>query len=261
MTLEADFVTHVPIPVVTITPREVSLEPYELGLEDIIQYNITNHGLIRADDVGFQLPTGRPFLEFSTDIEEFGSLEALTSIIVPVKVTRIEGREKRNVAACILYAIRVAYSYVCGDVQHRSATALLRGFGQVCGGSNGDGTGHRGRYRLIGPPRRSGDPTSISSTYTPTTIHCDNCLISAIGCLPIPLPGFSCFHFSFSLGYNFGSNPDRSPFNPTDIADWSSLIGCILSVIPVTAPISGLFCLPSLLRDCLGVDTTIGRRR
>ena len=261
VTLEADFVTHVPIPVVTITPREVSLEPYELGLEDTIQYNITNHGLIRADDVGFQLPTGHPFLEFSTDIEEFGSLEALTSIIVPVKVTRIEGREKRNVAACILYAIGVAYSYVCGDVQHRSATALLRGFGQVCGGSNGDGTGHRGRYRLIGPPRRSGDPTSISSTYTPTTIHCDNCLISAIGCLPIPLPGFSCYHFSISLLYNFRSNPDRFPFNPTDIADWSSLIGCILSVIPVTAPISRLFCLPSLLRDCLGVDTTIGRRR
>ena len=86
VTLEADFVTHVPIPVVTITPREVSLEPYELGLEDTIQYNITNHGLIRADDVGFQLPTGHPFLEFTTEIEDFGSLEALTSIIVPVKV-------------------------------------------------------------------------------------------------------------------------------------------------------------------------------
>ena len=52
VTLEADFVTHVPIPVVTITPSEISLEPYELGLEDTIQYNITNHGLIRADDVG-----------------------------------------------------------------------------------------------------------------------------------------------------------------------------------------------------------------
>ena len=252
VTLEADFVTHVPIPVVTITPREVSLEPFELGLEDTIQYNITNHGLIRADDVGFQLPTGHPSLEFSTDIEEFGSLDALTSIIVPVRVTRIEGREKRSTGSCRLYRIRVDYSYVCGVPQLRSATAVLRGFGQVCGG---------GRYRLIGGSGRGGDPTSISSTYTPTQIHCDKCLISAIGCLPIPVPGFSCYHFSFSLGYNYGSDPDSFPFDHTDVADWSSAIGCILSLFPVTAPISALFCLPSLLRDCFGVDTTIGRRR
>ena len=256
MTLEADFVTHVPIPVVTITPREVSLEPYELGLEDTIQYNITNHGLIRADDVGFQLPTEHPFLEFTTEIEDFGSLEALTSIIVPVKVTRVDGREKRNLASCIVYAIRVAYSYICGDIQHRSATAILKGFGQVCAGGGGIRGG--GRVSVVGPPRRRGDPTSISSTYTPTEIHCDKCLISAVGCLPIPLPGFSCLHLGFSLGYNYASDPDTSPFNPTDIADWSSVIGCIL---PIPAPISLILCLPSLLRDCLGADTTIGRRK
>ena len=265
VTLEADFVTHVPIPVVTITPREVSLEPYELGLEDTIQYNITNHGLIRADDVGFQLPTGHPFLEFTTEIEDFGSLEALTSIIVPVKVTRVDGRVKRNLAACIVYAIGVAYSYICGDIQHRSATAILRGFGQVCaGGGGGFGIGSGGgggRVLVVGPPGRRGDPTSIIYTYTPTEIHCDKCLISAIGCLPIPLRRFSCAHFSFSLGYNFGSNPNRLPFNPTDIADWSSAIGCRLSLIPGAQKIALIFCLPSLLRDCLGVDTTIGRRR
>ena len=61
-----------------------------------------------------------------------------------MKVTRIEGREKRSVAACIIYAIGVAYSYVCGDVQHRSATAVLRGFRQVCGGGGGDGSNGNG---------------------------------------------------------------------------------------------------------------------
>ena len=77
ITLEAYFETHVPIPVVTIIPTELSLEPYEPGLEDTIQYNITNHGLIRTDDVSFQLPDGHPFLEFSTDVEDIGSLDAL----------------------------------------------------------------------------------------------------------------------------------------------------------------------------------------
>ena len=268
VTLEADFVTHVPIPVVTITPQEVSLEPYELGLEDTIQYNITNHGLIRADDVGFQLPSGHPFLQFSTEIEEFGSLDALTSIIVPVKVTRIENREKRNVAACfgaLFYAIGVAYSYVCGDLQHRSASAVLRGFGQFSdcdfgGGGRGGGGGGvgGGRYRLIGSGGFAGDPTSSTSTYTPTAIHCDKCLFSAIGCLPPPLSYISCLQFSFSLGYNFGSDPTTLPFDPTDIAEWSTIIGCI---IPLPGPVSLLLCLPSVLRDCLGVDTRIGRKR
>ena len=94
VTLEADFETHVPISVVTITPLDISLEPYELGLEDIIQYNIRNHGLIRTDDVSLQLPTSHPFLVFSAEIEDIGSLEALTSIIVPVKV--VEWKEGRR---------------------------------------------------------------------------------------------------------------------------------------------------------------------
>ena len=48
--LEADFETHVPIPVVTVTPSEVDLEELEQGHVDSIQLNITNHGLIRADN-------------------------------------------------------------------------------------------------------------------------------------------------------------------------------------------------------------------
>ena len=68
---------------------DISLEPYELGLEDTIQYNITNHGLIRTDDVSLHLPTA--------EIGNIGSLYRSSDIhLVPVKVTRrVEGREKR----------------------------------------------------------------------------------------------------------------------------------------------------------------------
>ena len=277
VTLEADFVTHVPIPVVTITPREVSLEPYELGLEDTIQYNITNHGLIRADDVGFQLPTGHPFLEFTTEIEDFDSLDALTSIIVPVHVTRIESREKRNVAACVgalFYAIGVAYSYICGDLQQRSATAVLRGFGQFADcdfGVGGDGTGNGrindGRYMLVGPPvHNGGHPTSIISfTYTPTEIHCDKCVSSLLGCVPLPLGQSKCkcrriITSNRRIKKCIPLYEDPS-FDYRDIANWFDLIGCILSFNPQTKAISTLFCLPSVFRDCYGVDTRIGRRK
>ena len=50
-------------------------------------------------------------------------------------------------------------------------------------------------------------------------------------------------------------------FNFRDLADWSSLIGCILSYYPTAKPISRVFCLPAVFRDCLGADTTIGRRK
>ena len=292
VTLEADFVTHVPIPVVTITPRDISLEPYELGLEDTIQYNITNHGLIRADYVRFQLPTGHPFLEFSTEVEDFGSLDALTSIIVPVKVTRVEeDREKRNVGACfgaLIYAISVAYAYVCGDLQQRSASGVLRGYGQFADcDPGGDGDGDRGngrgrRYQLVGHNGPGGgrhgdvgngrggngpgggDPSFISFTYTPTEIHCDKCVNSLLSCSPLPFTDTNCHSLRIPTTsrrrIEIPIYTDTS-FNFRDLADWSSLIGCIISYYPLAKPISRVFCLPAVFRDCLGADTTIGRRK
>ena len=193
VTLEADFETHVPIPVVTITPRELSLEPYELGLEDIIQYNITNHGLIRADDIGFELPDSHPFLKFTTDIEDIGSLDALTSIIVPVKVTRIDGREKRNLASCVaalFYAVGVAYSYVCGDLQTREASALLRGLSHFS--DCGSGSGRRRPLQIV-QPRSVNFPSSnvvrpgIEEVpySTPTVINCKECIMNFLRCFKL----------------------------------------------------------------------------
>ena len=258
ITLEADFETHVPIPVVTITPTELSLEPYELGLEDTIQYNITNHGLIRTDDVSFELPDGHPFLEFSTDVEDIGSLDALTSIIVPVKVTRVEGREKRNVGSCVaalFYAVGVAYSYVCGTLQTRSASAVLRGFSQFsdCGG------GIR-PYRVVSPVGRvSGGndvrPAIQDVSYTPTRINCDSCITSALGCLPFPIPFFPCLHFAYSTV--------TSGFSLNDVADHAGWLSCQQAIRPakLLRKIVPFLCLPAVLRDCFGVSTSIGRKR
>ena len=265
ITLEADFETHVPIPVVTITPSDISLEPYELGLEDTIQYNITNHGLIRCDNVKFQLPTGHPFLEFSTDIEDIGSLDALTSIIIPVRVTRIDSREKRNIVSCVgalFYAIGVAYSYICGDLQERSASAVLRGFSQFsdCGR----------RYQVISPyginrGRTNAISPSIGETsYTPTQISCDKCLNSALGCLPIPIPYFGCINFGVSGLKDLIKSGLPPLVSFLDIANHMGWIGCVHQIFFRQIPIIGqLLCLPGVLRDCFGVQTglNIGRRR
>ena len=64
ITLEADFETNVPMPVVTIEPRELDMDVLQRGLVPVINFKLTNHGLIRADDVTFTLPKvdSHPFM-------------------------------------------------------------------------------------------------------------------------------------------------------------------------------------------------------
>ena len=66
VTLKATFETNVPMPVVTITPQELDLDVLQRGLMPVINFELTNHGLIRAEDVKFRLPSSNshPFMHF-----------------------------------------------------------------------------------------------------------------------------------------------------------------------------------------------------
>ena len=52
------------MPVVTIEPAMVNTIPFELEEIDTINFNITNHGLIRADNLRLNLPKNHPYLKF-----------------------------------------------------------------------------------------------------------------------------------------------------------------------------------------------------
>ena len=54
--LEADFEVDVPMPVVTIEPRKLDMEFLQAGHISTINFKLTNHGWIRAEDVKFTLP-------------------------------------------------------------------------------------------------------------------------------------------------------------------------------------------------------------
>ena len=54
--LESEFETNVPAPVVTVDPMYVDLEELETGLVERLTFNITNHGLIKANDLEIKLP-------------------------------------------------------------------------------------------------------------------------------------------------------------------------------------------------------------
>ena len=353
VTLEADFVTHVPIPVVTIEPREISLDPYELGLKDTIQYNITNHGLIRANDFVFQLPDGHPFLGFSTPITDLGDIEPLSSIIITVYVSHsIPGDEddgsrsrsggeppgedkddddddndndgedgpkmddNRNGrsengnrgdnsngngnggpedSSCIdtFYTLTGTFSYVCRVLQVRTTYAVVKrtsrssgicesfrgsGFGRTLGdggvGSVRSGGGGGFRYQfhgsgfgiILGGEGGGGGSfgsLSIDVTFSSRTpINCEMCLFSALGCLPVPIPLFSCLHFVVgTVQYGFSFN------NTADHASW---VACLQELHPsrLLRRITPFLCLPGVLRDCFGIDTSfdnlfdsLGRRK
>ena len=192
ITLETDFETRVPQPVVTVTPTEIELEELELGLVDTLQFNITNHGLIRAENVEFELPNDHPFLKFTTNANDLGSVEPLSSIIVSVQVSR-KTREKRYVT-WIVYIINIVYRYVCREEQLQRVpvvmkkqeyrpdvvTVLTEIRWPRCPGCYGGGGG--------GVPGFSFNGLSAS-----TPAFCNKCLQSILDCAPTPkFPGADC---------------------------------------------------------------------
>ena len=69
------------MPVVTIEPVEVNLIPYEEGKKTVMEFLLTNHGLIRADNVRFQLPQDSPSLKF-TQVVLFCCFRVLKNIYI-----------------------------------------------------------------------------------------------------------------------------------------------------------------------------------
>ena len=190
LTIEADFVTHVPVPVVTVTPREFDLEVLELGFISSIQLNITNHGLIRANDTSIELPNDHPFLEFSVPSRELGYLEPLSSTIVTIQISR-KKVEKRviplpAVLVPAVYAANILYSYICGDLQLRSIPILFKKEIIIQ-----PTTDSRPSVTLISNYYRNNCPScggrfTFSGYSSSTNAFCNKCVQAVIGCLNGP---------------------------------------------------------------------------
>ena len=238
VTIEADFETQVPIPVVTVNPTVIDLDELELGLVTSFQLNVTNHGLIRADNVSMQLPNNHPFLVFTAN-ERLGDIAALSSVIVVVETSR-RSIEKQIAPSCSSYSITFVYSYICGTRQIRSFYLTLQ-----------PSSLSRGEISCARPPRPSrptntpstgiiptrrviGDPSSAITEYTARTpLTCDDCLFSILlSCATIPLPPvYGCIPLIL-----FG-----------DITDAASWVQCLLG----NPWLGAVLCLRDVFRDCL----------
>ncbi len=83
--VEAVFETYVPIPLVTIEPEYVDLTAMVNG-ELQLDFTITNHGLINADDVTM-FSTGNDRFQIDILTEDLGPLPAGQSFVVPTIIT------------------------------------------------------------------------------------------------------------------------------------------------------------------------------
>ncbi|XP_053379664.1 uncharacterized protein LOC128548542 isoform X2 [Mercenaria mercenaria] len=212
--LESTFETYVPMPVVTLQPAQINTIPLEQEQTSTIEFTITNHGLIRADNVRFSLPTTHPYLNFEAVVDYIGSIAANTSIVVPVR-TKLKQREKRSTGSCV--SILLLYSFECSGIQTRSALSrLTRGdiSGRSCFGSIFHGHG-----------RLSGRGSGHASAYIASTALTCDCLQTFFkSCILAFLPGYGC---PLAL-YNFVT-ADHSSANVKDevLGMLDIVVGCL----------------------------------
>jgi len=133
------------MPVVTITPQVVNLDELEVAVtvagETSFTYEVTNHGLIRADNLVLELPTNHPFLAFNWEAP-LGDVDANSTVVVPVRVFRKPGTGRRRRASSGCYPGVASYSVECAGTKYSGIQLTFSG-GQPCG-SGGGGSGGGG---------------------------------------------------------------------------------------------------------------------
>ena len=146
--LTATFETNVPAAVVVASPSSVQLPEMQAGDVFNTEFKLTNHGLIRADDLRVVLPSDDEFFtyEFLGTVPE--SLPAKEFTIVPFRVTCVksldvdDGRGSGSGCTTYLTCCKTTYTYKCanGDTYtNTTRSCVSRRYGDSCGGSGGGG--------------------------------------------------------------------------------------------------------------------------
>lgn len=248
LTVEADFVTNVPIPIVTVSPEEIDLEELEFGFVSSFQLNMTNQGLIRANEVRMQFPTNHPFLSFNSTTNDLGFIEPLSSVTVTVHVSR-KNIQKRVSVIWVIYTINIFYNYVCGDLITRVVPTVLRRREIVDSPKPRPITNRISCANCLtgNGPSDGGVTFNFNGYSARTPAFCNKCIQSILGCARTPkFPGVGCIPLAVS-----GTNPFSSVSNAID---W---ISCIVDIDFLDYAL----CLKSLYTDCLSGGGNTRKKR
>ncbi|XP_023932459.1 uncharacterized protein LOC106176343 [Lingula anatina] len=258
ITLEADFETQVPMPVVTIDPKELDLDVLErCAYGNSITFTVTNHGLIRADDFQFTLPdaNAHPFLRFAMAQDgPIGGIPANTSVqfsvlvygcgaqadeatgLVPVVV-----RQRRAFGGTVCssgFSFTGSYSYICDTKRTRSFSvpARPRTARPAC------------ISIIINPPRGVGGPGggpiggccagSSSLTVTVTQdVSCEKCVLNVVDCILGNVPPFP-----FSCGYTIGTKARPGALGNGGAVGWAKDVAdVVFACVPALSVLSSIW--------------------
>jgi len=243
ITIDALFETHVPAPVVTIEPASVDLRLLT-GETMEIDFVITNHGLITADDVRLIIGD-HPQYEIEPLLTEFGDLPAQSTLVVPTVIrdkfyhSRATAEARGN--PCVGIRFETEYSLVCGERRAYRVPVFFHIPDSNCGGGPGAGG-------FIFPQACDDCPPGIATGIPDFSepIHCSDC--SKPDC---PLEIFSCFLGFTPLGCPLSlfqnCSGDITLANLKKCAIGAAK-GCVVGAIPVVGQVLG----PAVnLNDCI----------
>ncbi|WP_255989553.1 Ig-like domain-containing protein [Chitinolyticbacter albus] len=182
--LNATFETDVPAAVVVMQPPSINLPKMAGGDVYYGELSLTNHGLIRADNVKMHLPKSDQFFRFEFLVDVPPTLEAKQRITIPYRVVALKSLEEAaggsaSGAGCYSYSNRaeVTCSFTCmngEESQCGSGSSWFSSSNSTCsGGSGGGGSGGGGGG---GSGGGSGGGWGGGSTSTPILMKGKKCV-------------------------------------------------------------------------------------
>ena len=146
ITLNATFETDVPAAVVVLQPASINLPKMNPGDVYYGELSLTNHGLIRADEVKQQLPRSDAFFRYEFLVDVPSSLLPKQRVTIPYRIVALQSLDAQSGSAsgagCYNYSSRmsVTCSYECanGNVSNcGSSTNWFSYSNSTCPGGGG----------------------------------------------------------------------------------------------------------------------------
>lgn len=279
--------TNVPVPVVELSvPQSIDAKALPEGESLIFYATLTNKGLITAEDVQLELPTGFKALEFEalSNNEPF-DLAPQQSVLIPVKVSHVSTSPLQSMARvkpidndpCVSQ-VGTLYSWDCGKDRkwHRYGIALQLGscnsndpstWDNPGNGTYGYGTERDGYGPTYGPGIGGGGgyygSSSGSSNITSYQDNgCEPCqnrfLIKAGLCIAGFIPYLGCVTGLGSCGWDMSHGKHG----------WRNYAGCVTGAVgcvvgPVGWVANAIGCIISFTEPCdlEGEETSQSRRK
>jgi large repetitive protein len=232
------FQTLVPAPVLVLTPQAVNLPDMQVGETISGEFTLTNHGLLRADNVRMNLPEDDAYFRYEFQANVPDELAANQRVVIPYSLTLLQPlpgsdrpqielsnwltstntQERRGGLTCERYGkvVQVEFDYQCANEQVRNGAAssnFFKVYGVTCStpgtpftitvNNDGAASGYS-----AGPPGNAGNAaTSAAPACAP---DCDRgCICAGFGCLSADL------NLPNSPGSGWGRGSDNHAMPPS----------------------------------------------